>query len=385
MTRFLIYLFPAIADLIVAATMFVCSIRLADAGRSRTEVAMVFATWAAVYIASNLILSRFVTSRNAAAMLIVANLLFTATAGTFVLIEGIWAIYAIMAVLAVATALFFLPFQVFMKAVEPDQHRGVLRSAAIYTFSWSLGFASGPFIAGFIYQGLGWQWCFAFTGFQSSCKVEKVNYHAMPDLAWLGWGVAGVGCLGLFSFLALLPSVGVDFAIPKSQIGSIIASLYVVQALVGLSFLHSRTWMFRPRPVMGFAAFGVIGLTGFGVSLLPVIDGIEVLNVSLQTLGLYASVVCYGVFSGSFFFGLVFYSLVHPHRSAIYVAVNETVVGICGVVGPVMAGVLADRFGFAAFPVILIGMIVGVAMLQFIVLKRLAGKLAEQQPEIVRW
>jgi DHA1 family quinolone resistance protein-like MFS transporter len=411
MTRFLIYLFPAIADLIVAATMFVCSIRLADAGRSRTEVAMVFATWAAVYIASNLILSRFVTSRNAAAMLIVANLLFTATAGTFVLIEGIWAIYAIMAVLAVATALFFLPFQVFMKAVEPDQHRGVLRSAAIYTFSWSLGFASGPFIAGFIYQGLGWQWCFAFTGLlslltacgvqllkhyakyhysevgvlgqrapsQSSCKVEKVNYHAMPDLAWLGWGVAGVGCLGLFSFLALLPSVGVDFAIPKSQIGSIIASLYVVQALVGLSFLHSRTWMFR------FAAFGVIGLTGFGVSLLPVIDGIEVLNVSLQTLGLYASVVCYGVFSGSFFFGLVFYSLVHPHRSAIYVAVNETVVGICGVVGPVMAGVLADRFGFAAFPVILIGMIVGVAMLQFIVLKRLAGKLAEQQPEIVRW
>ena len=91
MTRFLIYLFPAIADLIVAATMFVCSIRLADAGRSRAEVAMVFATWAAVYIASNLILSRFVTSRNAAAMLIVANLLFTATAGTFVLIEGIWA------------------------------------------------------------------------------------------------------------------------------------------------------------------------------------------------------------------------------------------------------------------------------------------------------
>lgn len=219
MTRFLIYLFPAIADLIVAATMFVCSIRLADAGRSRAEVAMVFATWAAVYIASNLILSRFVTSRNAAAMLIVANLLFTATAGTFVLIEGIWATYAIMAVLAVATALFFLPFQVFMKAVEPDQHRGVLRSAAIYTFSWSLGFASGPFIAGFIYQWLGWQWCFAFTGLlslltacgvqllkhyakyhysevgvlgqlapsQSSCKVEKVNYHAMPDLAWLGW------------------------------------------------------------------------------------------------------------------------------------------------------------------------------------------------------
>ncbi len=406
MTRFLIYLFPAMADVIIAATMFVCSNRLADAGRSRTEVAMVFAAWAAVYIASNQILLRLVTSRNAAAMLIVASLLFTATAGAFVLFEGILAIYTIMAVLAVASALFFLPFQVFMKAVEPDPHQGVVRSVAMYTFSWSLGFASGPFIAGFIYQWLGWPWCFAFTGLlglltaggihllkhhakyhhsevaapsqpapgQSSCNAEDVNYHAMGDLAWLGWVVAGVGCLGIYSFLALLPSVGVEFAIPKSRIGSIIALLYVVQALVGLSFLRSRTWMFRPGPVVGFAVFGLVGLAGFGVSLLPAINGIEVLTVPLRTIVLYASVACYGVFSGSFFFGLVFHSLVHPHRSARYIAVNETVVGLCGVVGPVVAGVLADRFGFAVFPAVLTAMVAGVAMLQFAVLKRLAGE-----------
>ena len=411
MTRFLIYLFPAVANVIIAATMFVCSNRLADAGHSKTEVAMVFAAWAAVYIASNQILARLVTSRNAAAMLIVANLLFTATAGAFVLIEGVWAMYTFMAVLAVASGLFFLPFQVFMKAVEPDQHQGVVRSTAMYTFSWSLGFASGPFIAGFIYQWLGWQWCFAFTSLlglltaggvqllkhhakhhhseaiapsqrtlnQSGCNITDVNYHTMPDLAWLGWVVCGVGCLGIYSLLALLPSVGVSFAIPKSQIGSIIALLYVAQALVGLSFLRGRTWMFRPGPVVGFAVFGLIGLVGFGVSLLPAVDGIDVLTVPLRTLGLYASVACYGVFSGSFFFGLVFHSLVHPHHSARYVAVNETVVGLCGVGGSVMAGTLADRFGFATFPVVLVAMIAGVMILQFVVLKRLAGKLAKSK------
>ena len=240
MTRFLIYLFPAVADVILAATMFVCSNRLADAGKSRTEVAMVFAAWAAVYIIGNQILARLVTSRNAAVMMIIANFLFAATAGVFVLIDNVWLIYATMAILALATALFFLPFQVFMKAVEPDQHQGVVQSVAIYTFSWSLGFASGPFIAGFIYQGLGWQWCFAFTGIlglltacgvqmlkhhakhhhseaiamsqpafsQPSCNVEEVNYHTMPDLAWLQWVVCGVGCLGIYSLLALLPSVG---------------------------------------------------------------------------------------------------------------------------------------------------------------------------------
>jgi len=403
MTRFLIYLFPAVADVIIAATMFVCSNRLADAGQSRTDVAIVFAAWAMAYIAGNQILARLVTSRNAAAMIIVANLLFAATSVVFVLIDNVWAIYATMAVLAVASSLFFLPFQVFMKAVEPDQHQGVVRSVAIYTFAWSLGFASGPFIAGFIYQGLGWQWCFAFTGLISlltafgvqllkhhakhhhseaiasnqQSNAEDVNYHTMPDLAWLQWVVTGVGCLGIYSLLALLPSVGVSFAMPKSQIGSIIASLYVVQALVGLSLVCSRTWMFRPMPVMGFTVFGLVSMVGFAVSLLPALDGAEVLTVPLRTIGLYASVACYGVFSGSFFFGLVFHSLVHPNRSAKYVAINETVVGICGVAGPLMAGTLADRFGFSAFPIVLIVMITGAMILQFVVLKRLTGKNAK--------
>jgi hypothetical protein len=409
MTRFLIYLFPAIADVIIAATMFVCSNRLADAGKTRTEVAMVFAAWAAVYIIGNQILARLVTSRNAAAMMIIANFLFAATSVVFVLIDNAWLIYATMGVLAVASALFFLPFQVFMKAVEPDQHQGVVRSVAMYTFSWSLGFASGPFIAGFIYQGLGWQWCFAFTGLLgllTACgvqmlkhhakhhhneavapsqpafspqrgNVEEVNYHTMPDLAWLQWVVCGVGCLGIYSLLALLPSIGVFFAIPKSQIGSIVASLYIVQALVGLSLLRGRIWMFLPMPAMGFAAFGLVSMVGFGMSLLPAMDGTEVLAVPLRTICLYASVACYGVFSGSFFFGLVFHSLVHPHRSARYVGINEMVVGICGVAGPVMAGTLADRFGFFAFPMVLIAMIAGATVLQFIVLKRLAGKNVE--------
>ena len=404
MTRFLIYLFPAVADVIIAATMFVCSNRLADAGQSRTVVAVVFAAWAIAYIAGNQILARLVTSRNAAAMMITANLLFTATAVVFVLIENVWAIYGTMAVLAVASALFFLPFQLFMKAVEPDQHQGVVRSVAMYTFAWSLGFGSGPFIAGFIYQGLGWQWCFAFTGLiglltacgiqmlkhhakhhhgeavspsQPACiNVGDLNYHAMPDLALLQWVVAGVGCLGIYSLLALLPSVGVSFAIPKSQIGSIIASLYIMQALVGLSLIRGRIWMFRPIPVTGFAAFGLVSMVGFGVSLLPALGGLELLTVPLRTICLYVSVACYGVFSGSFFFGLVFHSLVHPHRSAKYVAINEMVVGICGVAGPVIAGTTADMFGFTAFPMVLIVMIMGATILQFVVLKRLTGTTA---------
>jgi MFS family permease len=404
MTRFLIYLFPAMVDTILAATLFVCSNRLADAGQSRTKVGVVFAAWAVVYILCIQVLAKFVTSRNAAKIITAANVLFIIISGVFVKIENIWAIYAALGVLAIGSAMFFLPFQVFMKAVEPDRHLGVVRSVALYTFSWSLGYAGGPFIAGYIYHWIGWQWCFALTsllglliavGIQllkhharyhpgeavtptlagpDSCNGAGPNYHAMPDLAWLGWVVCGVGCLGIYAFLSLLPSISVTFSLPKSQVGSILALLYGMQALTGLSFIRSRTWMFRPGPVVGFTAFGWVGLACFGLSFLPALDGAEVMTVPWRTLGLYVSAAGYGVFSGSFYFGLVFYSLIHPERSARYVAVNETVVGICGLAGPILAGMLADQFGFAAYPIALTAMLTAVVVLQFIVLKRLAHR-----------
>ena len=404
MTRFLIYLFPAVADVILAASMFVCSNRLADAGRSRTEVGIVFAAWAGVYIVCNQVLAKLVTSRNAAWMMTVANLLFVVISGIFMLVDNLWAIYAVMGGLAVATAMFFLPFQLFMKAVEPDQHQGVVRSVGLYTFSWSLGFAAGPFIAGFIYQWFGWQWCFVFTsllGLLTAMGVQllkhhakhhhgeevvteppmtvppegsagDINYHRMPDLAWLGWIVAGVGCVGIYSFLALLPSIGVKFEISKSQIGSIIALLYIVQALMGLGLMRFRMWMFRPGPTVGLAGFGLVSLLFFAAALLPSVAGVNACSIPLRTLFLYMSAASYGMFSGAFFFELVFYSLVHPQRNAKYVAINEAVVGICGVAGPVIAGMLADNFGFVAFPTTQSVMIAAAMVVQFVVLRRLA-------------
>lgn len=387
--------------MITAAAMFVCSNRLADAGRSRTEVAMVFAAWAVIYIIFNQILAHFVTSRNAAIMLIAADLIFAAVSVLFVLVENILAIYAVMGILAIATSLFFLPFQIFMKAAEPDQHQGLVRSVAIYTFSWSLGFASGPFIAGFIYQLLGWQWCFAFTGLlaiisaigvqllkhhakyhhdeipaadKDSGIEADVNYHMMPNMAWLGWTIAGVGCFGIYSFLALLPSIGVVFAIPKSHVGLITGMVYFVQGILGLALIRGRVWMFRPIPAVCFGMFGLFSMLIFCLSLLPMFNGAALCSFPLRTIFLYASAICYGVFSGGFYFVLVFYSLMHPGRSARNVGINEMVVGICGVAGPVLAGTLADVLGFAAFPILLMIMLAAVMTLQYFVLRPLEGK-----------
>jgi predicted MFS family arabinose efflux permease len=62
-------------------------------------------------------------------------------------------------------------------------------------------------------------------------------------------------------------------------------------------------------------------------------------------LGLAA--VLFGIYAGAFFFYLVFHALTHSVNSARYVATNEFVVGLAGIVGPLLGGLLADRLGFA--------------------------------------
>ena len=92
--------------------------------------------------------------------------------------------------------------------------------------------------------------------------------------------------------------------------------------------------MYLVKPVLLFGFSGILGLLLFGSAA----------SVKLFCL----AAICFGIYSGSFFFYFVFHSLVHPTRSSRYVAINETVVGICGIVGPLTGGLMADHWGFGA-------------------------------------
>ena len=56
--------------------------------------------------------------------------------------------------------------------------------------------------------------------------------------------------------------------------------------------------------------------------------------------GFVISAVFFGIYSGAFYFLLVFHSLVHPTKSARYLAGNETIVGATGIIAPVLGGAL---------------------------------------------
>ena len=373
MTRFLIYLFPALMDMALMTVIFVATRRLAEGGASATVAMAAPAAWAGAYMIVCPIVGRLVTSRNAAWMLVGSGLVMSALGGACILMPQTWGIFLLMIALAVTTAGFFVPFQVFMKAVEQDRPEGVVRSTAIYTFSWSMGIAAGPFVSSYVWTRYSWQWCHAIeivVGLAVAIGIVLLRHHSrkqpsvpgvpsqpvangyrdLPNLAWLGWIAGGAGCLSVAVVRALLPATG---TISREEAGTLIAVFSAVQAIVGLCFLKGRYWMYKPWPV------GILGAAG--------VAGLSLFAGTHQTAGLYLAAVCYGVYCGGIFFYLVFHSLVHPQRHAQYVSINESIVGLTGIVGPLAGGFIADHHGFSMPYVVCAIVVLGGVALQVIV------------------
>lgn len=371
MMRLLIYIFPAVVDMVLGAVMFLTTVRMAESGASATAVTLLMTTWSFVYMICAFALSKLITSRNAAWLNIASGMILAIACMGFIVIPDIRIMYLFVVVVAIANAMFFAPFQIFMKAVERNQSSGIVRSTALYTFAWSSGIAMGPFVTGYLWTRAGWNWCHilnatlavltsigiyclkhyahpededirinddnssdSYRQSQSEQLVEcQDEYAQAPDLAWLAWFGAGLGILVIMIVRGILPITGVSLEIPRPRLGIIFALISMTQAIVGLSFIKSRIWMFRIKPIIIFSLFGAVSLLGFAYakSLFP----------------LYLSAICAGVYAGAIFFYFVFHSLVHPTKAPKYIAINESVVGLAGIIGPLIGGLIVDSFNLS--------------------------------------
>lgn len=345
-------------DMVAFNVLFTSSVRIAESGGSATAVSSVFVVSSLVYLLVCLMLGHLVTPRNAVRIIIAATALTVLNAGAFVLLSGLRIMYLWLGIQAIAVGCFFVPFQIFMKAVDQGRSTSICRSVGLYTFSWSMGLCCGPFVAGYLWELFGWQWCHAVNAIAAGTiavgifllrhhgrvkaakgppKVEPVkgscgtlDYSGLPDFAWLGWLCAGIGCLAFYTIFGLFPTTAQTYSIPKATQGTVLALIGGAQALTGLILIRSRIWMYLVRPVILLGLLGMAGSLLFGCSR----------SVPLFCV----AAICFGIYSGSFFFYLVFHSLVHPTHSSRYVAINESIVGICGIVGPLSGGLMADHF-----------------------------------------
>ncbi len=354
MKRFIVYLFPAMMDIMLSAVMFVVAVRFSESGASALTVASTGAVWAVVYSLFAQISGRVVTPHNAAVMICSAALLAVFSAVGLIIFPTLNLQYFWIGIMGIATAFFFIPFMVFMKDMEKGRGDGVARATALYTFAWSMGMASGPFIVGFIWgklaPELGWKYCYMLNvifgliiaiGIWPIKKYIKnmdnkkpvvlkiiTDYSTMPDLAKMGW-LAAIGCfIAIAVMRTLFPYQASLLDIPKVHQGGILALASFSQAFTGLFLINSRYWMYRAIPVAAIGICGVTGMLLFSFGSVPIT--------------FYIGSLVFGIYTGTFSFYLVFHSLVHPEKSAKYLSVNETIVGVTGMFSPVIAGVLAN-------------------------------------------
>jgi MFS family permease len=362
-----IYVLPALVDMALALVLFVGTVRAVKLGGDATRAAAVLAVWSLVYVVACPLVGRRVTAGNARRFLLAGCGLLALSCGLLALSAGLGAMLVWVGVCAVACALFFPAFQVFMKDVDSAGGRSAAYSTGLYTFSWSTGFACGPFVAGFLMklgapseaggEGPGWRYAFLFGAavcllmsagvawafrHQAGRSIAAARppdapasacYESRPDLAWLGWVGAGAGFVALAIVRAIFPvrAMGAPVNLAEGALGSVFFMLSMAQALMGLALMRSRFWMYRARPVAAFAAAGVGGILcfGFGGTLAVFLVGAAL----------------FGVYTGAFCFYMVFHAIVHPRRAGHYVAINESLVGITGFVAPLAAGAMSDAWG----------------------------------------
>ena len=347
--RNLIYLFPLVMDIIVGGFLFIAADRFSRANVPGWMVGATMAAWAVIYTLLALTSGFVIKPEKSHKVLVGSSIGIALVSLGFLVFNGLYTQFLWLILTGCCGALFFTPFQMYMKRYIPDGKSGIVHSTALYTGSWSMGFALGPILFGLLEPKTAFICCIAAgvlmaVGFcileflpqlRTSQQPESlpgsvskaVDYSRYPDMVWMGYLVGGIGCIVIALVRTMGPFRGVKVLnLSREEMGVIIASVSFAQSIVGYMLYFSRDWMYKKLRGILLNSVGIIALLVFAF------------GNSFASFLIAALLV--GVYSGGFFFFFVFHSLVHPTKSARYVAGNETIVGATGVIGPLLGGAL---------------------------------------------
>ena len=387
--RSLIYFFPIAINILIGGMFFISAYRFKLAEAPGWIIGATMAAWALVYSIFSLLLSRRLTRKNAPVILNTGCFILTASSAGFLFFDGLYTQFVWILTSGLANACYCAPFQLLMKSVEPDQaSAGSARAAGMYTFAWSTGVATGPLLFGWLAPATVFKinvllsillWAGAFL---LICRIRRKEKNASsrsrtdetvmentafsePSLARLGWIAGGVGIFTACIIRLIWPCRGVELELSQVHIGSSLALVSYIQAVMGLILAHSRNWMRKALPQLIYGILGVAGLCLFAFA-----PG--------EAWYFYLAALLYGLYSSNFYFLLVYFSIEDTAHAAENVGVNEFIVGITSIIAPMIGGVLAvpGHSARAFYPGIVSVALVTVFMV--ISLARISGTAGKQ-------
>ena len=357
MIKLLSYLFPILVNFVCGGVFFITALRCSQASAPGWVVGATLSTWSLVYSVVSFIAGKVTTVKNSVVLISAGGLMITAASAGFLLFPGVYTQFIWIALTGVAAATYCTSFQVFAKSIEQDQNTGVVRATALYTASWSLGMATGPFVFGLlpvnlsfiINAALGLVIAGGIVAVSKNVKrYERSNageektvltdVSSLPDCVWAGWVIGGVGTIAIFVIRCLVPYRANLLAFSRAEAGLILAAVSFVQAFTALALINVKTMMYKALPVVLAGLCGIASLLIFGFGSGKIMFAV--------------AAVLFGMYSGYFYFMFVYHSLISPVNSTRYVAINEIIVGVMGTIGPFAGGLLTTpSTSGTAFPV----------------------------------
>lgn len=378
--RILAYFVPFAINFLNGGFFFITSLRFAQAKCPGIVVGSATAAWGIAYCLMTMIVGKLVNAANALKFILAGGVMLMITALGFIIFDGLYTQFVWLVCAGIGAALFCTPFQLLAKAIESGgKTPGTVSATAFYTMTWSSGLASGPLAFARLSMTTGFIITFILAlavtvsvifialllrktenkTVETLEEPQPVQLFSIKDynkLAILGWIVGGLGTLTVCQIRSLWPKHGDFLNITKDHIAYILALVSYSQAFTALLLCRSKSWMWKKLPAVMMTIPAIVSLLLFAFA-----QSVELF---------YLAALVYGIYSGIFYFYLVYHSLSHPTRSRFFVAGNEIIVGVVNLIAPVLGGFIVDVSNFtgAAFIFALIMALAAFAA-QIIVLK----------------
>lgn len=179
--KIIFYLLPCVMNIIMGLFFFITMRRLAISGADSFAISGTMAVWAFIYAIVSALLGAVQNKKNATKFILAGEGILILSMAGFLIFPSMDMQYVWLFGSGIGTAMFFAPFQVIVKMLDSNEtaQETLPKTAAVYTFSWSFGFASGPFIAAMI-----WGLLSPETGWQTCYKINILLVLAVTCVVW---------------------------------------------------------------------------------------------------------------------------------------------------------------------------------------------------------
>ena len=338
MKAIVLYGFPLIADIVVGLMLFVGRHSLASRGYDDATVGSIVLVYGAGYVIASLLMARIVRPALAKVQQLVALGALVAIAIALANVERLIVIQVLYGVFPFATSMYFNAYQVYMLGINEQDGRPLAVLAGHFTFSWSLGFAAGPFVSSMLRSVVTWsQTLYVAAALAALIGIllygfDPARYRkagagvATPDTGRPGallrpnlMGPAWVGLLVGWTIyntvLIYWPVQAVQQDVPVALRGLVEFLAALAQAFSALALVSLPRWQHKPAWLATLGGLAVVAVLLFGVAH--------------DAAGMAVAALLYGTYTGSMFSLVVYHAMADPSRAVGRIAFNEVVVGVC--------------------------------------------------------